>query len=61
MRANTRFSVVQQNRLQDFLRRCDLIKFAGQEPSQLECKDLLGSVRAFVEETAAPRPGVPFG
>ena len=59
LRANTRFSVVQQNRLQDFLRRCDLIKFAGQEPSQLECKDLLGSVRAFVEETAAPRPGVP--
>ncbi|MCA8972363.1 MAG: VWA domain-containing protein [Planctomycetes bacterium] len=52
LRRTTRFSVVQQNRLQDFLRRCDLIKFAGQEPTQVECKDLLGSVRAFVEETA---------
>ena len=51
LRSTSQFSVAQQNRLQDFLRRCDLIKFAGQEPTMSECRDLLASVRAFVEET----------
>lgn len=51
LRATTSFSVAQQNRLQDFLRRTDLIKFAGQSAGLSECRELLQSVHAFVEET----------
>ena len=52
LRGSQRFSTQLQNRLQDFLRRCDLIKFAKQQAGLSECQELLRSVRDFIEATS---------
>lgn len=39
----------QRQLLRDFLERCDLAKFAGVATSEMECRDLLGMARAFVQ------------
>lgn len=38
--------------LEEFLSRCDLVKFARFEPTQHELKDLLDSALRFIDETA---------
>jgi hypothetical protein len=38
--------------LEDFLERCDLVKFARFEPSQSELKGLLDAALRFIDETA---------
>lgn len=49
--------------LEDFLARCDLVKFARFEPSQPELKGLLDAALRFIDETApvavAESPAVP--
>jgi len=47
----------QKESLGEFLKRCDLVKFAQYEPRELELKDLHGSAVRLVEETEpAPVP-----
>src|SRR6185312_4196448 len=47
----------QKETLGEFLKRCDLVKFAQYEPREVELKDLHGSAVRLVEETApAPAP-----
>jgi hypothetical protein len=47
----------QKDSLGEFLRRCDLVKFAKYEPSEVELRDLHGSAVRLVEETEpAPVP-----
>jgi hypothetical protein len=50
--------------LEDFLSRCDLVKFARYEPQRQELEDLHNSAMRLVDETTAPsflRPPVPPG
>jgi len=47
----------QKESLGDFLKSCDLVKFAQYEPREIELKDLHGSAVRLVEETEpAPAP-----
>jgi hypothetical protein len=48
----------QKQSLGDFLTRCDLVKFARYEPTQVELEDLYKSAMRLVEETE-PTPNVP--
>ncbi len=45
----------QKRSLTDFLQRCDLVKFARDEPTQMELEDLHHCALGLVEETE-PRP-----
>src|SRR5436309_4772819 len=48
----------QKESLGEFLKRCDLVKFARYEPGEPELRDLHGSALRLVEETEpAPSPG----
>jgi hypothetical protein len=50
----------QKESLSDFLKSCDLVKFARYEPRELELKELHGSAVRLVEETEpAPAPTTP--
>ena len=44
--------------LQDFLTRCDLVKFAQYQPTELQAGDAFGSVERFVKDTV-PAPVMP--
>jgi len=44
--------------LGDFLSRCDMVKFAKYEPTQMELEDLHNAAMRIVEETE-PRPNMP--
>jgi hypothetical protein len=47
----------QKESLGEFLKRCDLVKFARYEPREIELKDLLNSAIRLVDETEpAPAP-----
>ena len=46
----------QKESLGEFLKRCDLVKFARYEPTELELQDLHDSALRLVEET---QPGLP--
>jgi hypothetical protein len=48
----------QKAALADFLSRCDLVKFARYEPTQMELQELLDAAFRLVEETQ-PRPSAP--
>jgi hypothetical protein len=41
----------QKERLSDFLQRCDLVKFARHEPTEMELRDLHASALGLVNET----------
>ncbi|MEY4385400.1 MAG: hypothetical protein RLY20_683 [Verrucomicrobiota bacterium] len=41
----------QKESLSDFLQRCDLVKFAKYEPTEIELRDLHGAAYRLVEET----------
>jgi hypothetical protein len=49
----------QKESLSEFLKRCDLVKFAKYEPREPELRDLHGSAVALVEETEPGPPPVP--
>jgi len=53
----------QKESLGEFLKRCDLVKFAKYEPREAELRDLHDSAMRLVEETepAAPADAVPAG
>jgi hypothetical protein len=52
----------QKASLEDFLRRCDLVKFARYEPGEPELRDLHASALRLVEETEPlPEPTAPSG
>jgi len=52
LRASTRLRGDHKSLLEDFLSRCDLVKFARFEPTQPELQSLLDSALRFVDETA---------
>jgi hypothetical protein len=52
LRATTAFHVEHKRLLEDFLTRCDLVKFARHEPSHPELQALLDSALRFIDETA---------
>lgn len=45
--------------LQDFLSRCDFVKFARYEPTETELRDLHGAAVRFVNDTVPPPPPPP--
>jgi hypothetical protein len=46
----------QKDSLGDFLKRCDLVKFARYEPREAELRDLHDSAMRLVDETEPPPP-----
>jgi hypothetical protein len=49
----------QKRRLAEFLRQCDLVKFAGHHPEGGESEQTIELCRSFIEETAARSPETP--
>jgi hypothetical protein len=58
LRASTKLRAEHKSLLEDFLARCDLVKFARFEPSLPELQALLDSAERFIDETA-PYDGTP--
>lgn len=59
LQATTLLTPAQKTSLEDFLTRCDLVKFAKYEPGEPELRDLHGSALRLVAETepvAVPHP-----
>lgn len=52
LRVSTKLHSDHKSLLEDFLSRCDLVKFARFEPTQPELQSLLDSALRFVDETA---------
>jgi len=52
LRSSTKLRPDHKSLLEDFLVRCDLVKFARFEPTVPELEGLLDSAYRFVEETA---------
>jgi hypothetical protein len=52
LRASTKLTPEHKALLEDFLSRCDLVKFARFEPTHPELQSLLDSALRFVDETA---------
>lgn len=52
LRVSTKLHADHKSLLEDFLSRCDLVKFARFEPAQPELQSLLDSALRFVDETA---------
>jgi hypothetical protein len=52
LRTSSKLHPGHKSLLEDFLSRCDLVKFARFEPTLPELEDLLGSATRFVDETA---------
>jgi hypothetical protein len=52
MRSSSALHPAHKGLLEDFLERCDLVKFARFEPSQSELKALLDAALRFIDETA---------
>lgn len=52
LRTSTKLRGDHKSLLEDFLSRCDLVKFARFEPTQQELQSLLDSALRFVDETA---------
>jgi hypothetical protein len=61
LRLSTRLTPDHKSLLEDFLVRCDLVKFARFEPSIPELEGLLDSAHRFVDETAAVNEQVETG
>lgn len=60
LQATDRLLPDQKESLGEFLKRCDLVKFACYEPRETELRDLYDSAVRLVEETEpAPAPSVP--
>jgi hypothetical protein len=57
MRRSPELTPEQQTLLQDFLERCDLVKFARAVPSPAECQATAERARSFVEQTADVKAG----
>jgi len=60
LRETDRLLPAQKERLGEFLKSCDLVKFARYEPREPELRDLLGSALRLVDETE-PRLNVGGG
>jgi hypothetical protein len=58
LQATTLLLPPQKAALADFLSKCDLVKFARYEPTQMELQELLDAAFRLVEETQ-PRPSAP--
>jgi hypothetical protein len=56
MRADPQLTPSQQEVLGEFLRRCDLVKFARVSPSPAECGEVASMARQLVRETADRGP-----
>lgn len=57
LRRTSSLHVEHKRLLEDFLTRCDLVKFARAEPTQPELQALLDSALRFIDETTlAPEP-----
>ena len=52
LRTSQQLHVDHKSLLEDFLSRCDLVKFARMEPTEPELRSLLDSALRFVDETA---------
>jgi hypothetical protein len=52
LRTSQQLHVDHKSLLEDFLARCDLVKFARLEPTEPELRSLLDSALRFVDETA---------
>ena len=52
LRASQQLHVAHKSLLEDFLSRCDLVKFAKAEPAEPELQSLLDSALRFVDETS---------
>ena len=61
MRGSESLTQAQKELLQDFLTRCDLVKFARHEPTVEELKELLESALRLVDETAPTAETPPGG
>jgi len=59
MRSRQVLRVEHKRLLEDFLSRCDLVKFARFEPRQDELQSLLDSALRFIDETALEKPEPP--
>lgn len=55
LRGTTLLTAAQKERLGEFLRRCDLVKFARYEPAEPELRDLHAAALRLVDETE-PKP-----
>jgi hypothetical protein len=51
LRGSTLLAVHQQEALHDFLKQCDLAKFARAEFTPFECKALMRMARDFIRQT----------
>jgi hypothetical protein len=58
LRTSQQLHVDHKSLLEDFLSRCDLVKFARFEPTEPELQSLLDSALRFVDETAPVTPPV---
>ena len=58
LQATDRLLPEQKESLGEFLKRCDLVKFARYDPREVELRDLHGSAIRLVEETE-PAPATP--
>lgn len=52
MRRSPHLTADQQTLLRELLERCDLVKFAGSDPSPEECRAAAAMARGFIEQTA---------
>lgn len=52
MRATAHFNLEQKQLLEEFLTRCDLVKFARHEPTHPELQALLDAALRFIDETS---------
>ncbi len=52
LQSSVELNGAQKTSLEDFLNRCDLVKFARYEPAETELRDLHDSALRLVEETA---------
>ena len=51
LRSTAALAPAHKGLLQDFLRHCDMVKFAEHQPSKEEIDDTVGACRRFVDET----------
>jgi hypothetical protein len=54
LQATDRLLPDQKESLGEFLKRCDLVKFARYEPREVELRDLYDAAVRLVDETEAP-------
>ena len=58
LRQSSRLNEEHKALLENFLIKCDLVKFARQEPTEPELRDLLDSALRLIDETREVAPAV---